>query len=61
MTNSMLDLSIALGSIGYTVFNGGLLGNFNGDKSDDFIWPNHTMSSTTSSGREIYEFGQSCK
>ncbi|XP_059158120.1 mucin-like protein [Physella acuta] len=57
-TDNMLELSIALDNM-YRGIPRGLLGNFNGDKSDDFIWSNGIMSSTTSSGREIYEFGQS--
>ena len=39
----------------------GLLGNYNNDDSDDFIYPNGTMISGNSSDRMIHDFGQACK
>ena len=39
----------------------GLLGNYNNDDSDEFVFRNGTMISNSSSNREIYQFGQSCK
>ena len=39
----------------------GLLGNYNNDDSDEFIFRNGTMISNSSSDREIHQFGQSCK
>ena len=39
----------------------GLLGNFNDDKLDDFIYPNGTLLSANSTDREIHSWGQECK
>lgn len=39
----------------------GLMGNFNGNDTDDLIFFNGTMLSNDASEREIFEFGQSCK
>ena len=39
----------------------GLLGNYNDDDSDEFVFRNGTMISNSSSDREINQFGQSCK
>jgi len=39
----------------------GLLGNYNGDDSDEFVFRNSTMISNSSSDSEIHQFGQSCK
>lgn len=39
----------------------GLLGNGNGNDTDDLIFQNGTTISTNSSDRMIHEFGQSCK
>ena len=39
----------------------GLMGNFNGDDTDDLIFFNGTMLSSDASEREIFDFGQSCK
>ena len=38
----------------------GLLGNYNDDDSDEFVFRNGTMISNSSSDREIHQFGQSC-
>ena len=45
-------------SMGTTV---GLLGNFNGDTSDDFMYRNGTFLDADASDRMIHDFGQSCK
>ena len=39
----------------------GLLGNYNNDDSDEFVFRNGTMISNSSSDRKIHQFGQSCK
>ena len=39
----------------------GLVGNFNGNDTDDFIYPNGTMLSDGVSDRESHHFGQACK
>ena len=39
----------------------GLLGNYNDDDSDEFVFRNGTMISNSSSDREIHQFGQLCK
>ena len=39
----------------------GLLGNYNNDDSDEFVFCNGTMISNSSSDREIHQFGKSCK
>ncbi len=39
----------------------GLVGNFNRNITDDFMYPNGTVLSDGASDREIHEFGQTCK
>ena len=39
----------------------GLLGNYNNDNSDEFVFRDGIMISNSSSDREIHKFGQSCK
>ena len=39
----------------------GLLGNFNGNATDDFIYPNGTLLDNDASDRMIHDFGQTCK
>ena len=39
----------------------GLLGNFNGNNTDDFIYPNGTQLDNDASDRMIHDFGLSCK
>lgn len=38
----------------------GLLGNFNGNDTDDFIYPNGTILHNGARDRQIHYFGQSC-
>ena len=38
----------------------GLLGNFDGNASNDFIFPNGTMLPVNASDRELHYYGQSC-
>ncbi|XP_059159686.1 G surface protein, allelic form 168-like [Physella acuta] len=56
LANRMLEFSLEIDS----KFKGmprGLLGNFNDDKSDEFIFPNGTQLSNSSSERAIYAYG----
>ena len=39
----------------------GLLGNFNGNDTDDLIFPNETLLEAGSTDRMIHSFGQTCK
>ena len=39
----------------------GLLGNYNGDSSDEFVYPNETMLNNNASDSMIHDFGQACK
>ena len=39
----------------------GLLGNFDGNRRNEFVYRNGTMIPDSSSDREIHSFGQSCK
>lgn len=39
----------------------GLMGNFNGNNTDDFIYPNGTMLDNDASDRMIHDFGLTCK
>ena len=39
----------------------GLLGNYNGDSSDEFVYPNETMLISNASDSMIHDFGQACK
>ena len=39
----------------------GLLGNFNGNATDDFIYRNGTLLDNDASDRMIHDFGQTCK
>ena len=64
-----ITVGYAAGLLAYTLevpssFEGttsGLLGNYNNDDSDEFVFRNGTMISNSSSDREIHQFGQSCK
>lgn len=50
--------SLPPSSMGQTI---GLLGNFNGNDRDDFIYPNGTMLDGISSERMIHDLGQACE
>lgn len=39
----------------------GLLGNYNGNASDDFVFRNGAVLDVAASDREIHQFSQSCK
>lgn len=39
----------------------GLLGNYNGNSSDEFVYPNETMLNNDASDSMIHDFGQACK
>ena len=39
----------------------GLLGNYNGNNTDDLIYPNGTLLDTGAGDRMIHEFGQTCE
>ena len=39
----------------------GLMGNFNGNSTDDFIFPNGSMLDAGASDRMIHTFGQACE
>ena len=62
-------MSVSLGLLSFVAtvpqeFEGnasGLLGNFNGDDSDDLRYPNGTEIDVNSPHRLIHDFGQSCK
>ena len=64
-----IQINITAGFLVYTLetpssFEGttsGLLGNYNGDDSDEFVFRNGTMISNSSSDAMIHQFGQSCK
>lgn len=39
----------------------GLLGNFDGNETNDFVYRDGTMISNDATDREIHNFGQSCE
>ena len=39
----------------------GLLGNFNGDSTDDFVMPNGIQVPVNASDQMLHDFGQSCE
>ena len=39
----------------------GLLGNFNSDATDDFIYPNGTVLNNNASDRMLHDFGLTCR
>ena len=39
----------------------GLLGNLNGDPSDDFVYPNGTVLPSDATNEMLHEWGQACK
>ncbi|XP_059175578.1 mucin-like protein [Physella acuta] len=57
LVNELLEFSLTLDKK-YQKMTTGLLGNFNGDKTDDFICPNGTQLSDDSSEKQLYEYGK---
>ncbi|XP_059160048.1 mucin-like protein [Physella acuta] len=57
MINELLEFSLTLDKK-HQKMTTGLLGNFNGDKTDDFICPNGTQLSDDSSEKQLYEYGK---
>ena len=55
-----LNIQVQLSPI-YMGFTTGLLGNYNGDVSDEFTFRNGTVLDDLASDREIHQFSQSCK
>lgn len=58
--NGMLNIVVNL-PIEYNSQAQGLLGNFNRNITDDFIFPDGTMLDNGASDRMIHQFGQACK
>ena len=64
-----ITINATAGLLAYTLevpssFEGttsGLLGNYNGNDSDEFVFRNGTIIPNSSSDREIHQFGQSCE
>ena len=56
----MLNIVVNL-PVEYNSLTQGLMGNFNGNSSDDFIFSNGTMLDDGASDSVIHSFGQSCK
>ncbi len=70
--NNGLALTISVASMGvmnivvnlpeeYESQTQGLMGNFNGNSTDDFIFPNGSMLDDGASDRMIHAFGQLCE
>lgn len=63
-----VDITLAVGIINFILtlpqsFQGqtkGLLGTYNGNTSDDFLYPNGTFLSSDASDRVIHSYGQAC-
>ena len=55
-----LNIRVQLSSY-YAGFVMGLLGNYNGNASDEFVFQNGTVLDDSASDREIHQFAQSCK
>lgn len=60
LVNSILEFSVEL-ELKYQGLTKGLLGNFNGNNADDFIFPNGTTLPNNTSERELYEYGKTCR
>ena len=62
VSNSSMFLHIAVEvSSSFTNHTEGLLGFFNGDRSDDFYLPNGTIVAESSSEEQLYYYGLECK
>lgn len=60
--SSVLIIELADLPLEFTGKTKGLLGNFNGDPSDDFLRPDGTVLPTDASAEDIhYLFGEECK
>ena len=59
-TRSILNIRMTLPQ-GFSSLTKGLMGNFNDDNTDDFVYFNGTMLSNNASDSMIHQFGQSCK
>ncbi|CAL1534931.1 unnamed protein product, partial [Lymnaea stagnalis] len=57
LANKLLDFTIDI-EPKFQSMTRGLLGNFNGDSTDDLIFPNGTKLPNDTSERQIYEYGQ---
>ena len=58
--HGMLNIVVNL-PVEYNSLTTGLMGNFNGNTTDDFIFSNGTMLDGGTSDSIIHEFGQSCE
>uniref|UniRef100_A0A2C9K9Q8 Mucin-like protein n=1 Tax=Biomphalaria glabrata TaxID=6526 RepID=A0A2C9K9Q8_BIOGL len=58
MNNQMLEFSVDL-PLMYQKLTKGLLGNFNGNSGDDFIFPNGTVLSNNSRESVLFDYGNS--
>lgn len=56
----MLAISATVPKI-YNSTTRGLLGNFDNDPENDFVYPNGTVLPGNISEREVFYYGQSCK
>lgn len=63
LRNQLLDFRLTIPSkfqgTGYS--SSGLLGNNDGDSTNDFILPNGTTLSDAMTDKEIFSYGQQCK
>lgn len=59
-SSSVLHLAVEI-SDNFINSTEGLLGNFNGDPSDDYLLPDGSILSSNSSERELFEYGKQCE
>ena len=57
---SMLSIVVNV-PVEYDSQTQGLMGNFNGNSTDDFIFPNGSMLDDGATDRMIHSFGQACE
>ncbi|XP_059167478.1 fibrillin-2-like [Physella acuta] len=57
LVNELLEFSLMMDKK-YQKMTAGLLGNFNEDRTDDFICPNGTQLSNDASEKQLYEYGK---
>ena len=60
VSSSILHLAVEV-SDDFINSTEGLLGNLNGDPSDDFLLPDGSILSSDSSERELFEYGKQCE